>query len=202
MTTQLKVANRAIALCGVGEQIEDLEEDATPEAEAVEEVYDDCLHELYREFKWPHATKIVTATLVSDEDDDYSDEWGYAYSYPSDCERLHRITNDLVHDTQESLIRFKIIHDSAFERVVLTSQEDAEFEYTFFNDDEATFPWDFAEALAHRIAYKILPRLTEDPDKLKMGAYYYRMSQKMGRANALNENKPARPNESEFTSGR
>lgn len=196
------ICNRAIMLCGVGDEIASLDE-RSPEAEACTAAYDPSLHELYREYKWSHATKRVSLALLSSTTTAFSDEYFYAYQYPSDCELAKRITNDIVLDEAESFIPFKRMYSTTYStEIIATNQDEAELEYIFFNDNEATFPWDFAEALAHRIAYKILPRLAEDPDKLKLGMFFLAQSKKIGRASAANEHKPAIPINSEFLDNR
>ena len=77
-SSKTEIANLAISHLGIGKTIANLELEKSQEAIACRRFYDTVRDSSLRDFPWPFAGKIQALALVSNE-------WLYAYQYPSDC---------------------------------------------------------------------------------------------------------------------
>lgn len=200
MPSSTDICNRAIMLCGVGEEIASLDE-RSPEALACRAVYDQTVREMQREFDWNFNRKVQALSLVEEEPND-GIEWDYSYGQPAGCLAPRAIVSGAMPETPQSAIPFDVGTDGT-RTLIYTNQEDAILRFSASITDEALFPDDFAEALSHRIGTKIAPRLTEDPSKLgNLVAQLYQQSVILARAACRTERKMPIQDDSEFTRGR
>lgn len=200
MSAATDICNRAIMLCGVGEEIASIDE-RSPEALACKAVYDITVREMQREFDFNFTRKVATLSLVEEEPND-GVEWDYSYGLPSDCEAPRSIVSGAVPETPQSRIPFDLGTDGT-RALLYTNQEDAQLRYSARITDEALFPPDFSEALAHRLGYKIAPRLVEDPSKLSAKIEeLMAKSITLSRVACRTERKLPIQDDSEFTRGR
>ncbi len=199
-SSSTEICNRAIMLCGVGEEIASLDE-RSPEALACNSVYEKTVREMQREFDWNFNRKIQTLSLVEEDPND-GIEYDYSYGLPSDCVAPRNIVSGAKPETPQSRIPYEIGSDGT-QTLLYTDQEDAVLRYSASITDEALFPDDFCEALSHRIAYKIAPRLIEDPSKMadKIDALLAK-SVSLAKAACRSERKLVVQDDSEFTRGR
>jgi hypothetical protein len=203
MTTKLQVCNMALAHLGVGKEIVDFDTDRTSEAAACRLFYDHAIDELFRDFAWPNAKKTVELQLV---EEDPNVDWAYAYRYPDDAARIHRIPNGASRiETRDTRIAYQVGYDSTGARLIYTDEPDATLEYTMKLDDPTIFPSDVVSAFAFLLAGYIAPRVTGG-DQFKLGERaigLYNWSINKARANAANEELQGdQPAESEFISVR
>lgn len=162
MANKVGICNKSLSLLGVGKQIASLTENSS-EARACNEFYESSLKATLRDFPWPFSTKIVALGLVEEEP---NSEWAYSYTYPSDCLMDRRILSGMRQDTTESRVPYRVVSDGASGQLIYTDQEDAELEYTFFNENASVYPADFELAFAWRLAVYCAPRVTKgDPFK-------------------------------------
>lgn len=199
MPTDVEICNIALSFIGTGEHIASLSENSN-EADACDQFYEVALKEILREYPWPFATKRAALAVVDEDPDDY-DEWAYSYRYPSDCLFARRIASGVTPENYGSRIPFMLAQDSTG-LLILTNEEDAYLEYTYYASTTAHFPSDFVVALAYRIAAYIAPRVSKDPGRLTpLVQMMYDKSLVKARKAGANEQKFT-PNESEFIDGR
>jgi hypothetical protein len=143
----------------IGRQITSTSEQTT-EARAINSVYDFCRQEVLSDRSWPFATRSTTLALV---DDEYSDEWYYAYRIPSGCLRIDRLEpNSDVSPVKRYPNTITIpLHSAYVEssdasgRLLLTNEEDPILFYTPDITNEALFLPSFCSALAWKIAVEV-----------------------------------------------
>jgi hypothetical protein len=111
---------------------------------------------LLRRCVWPWATTVTTLPLVEENP---TDEWGYAYRYPSDCLRLLRLLG--AGRVPAVAIPWKLSQDGAG-RLVYCDVADAQAEYLQRVTNLAQWPDDATDALAWRLAFEIAPPLARD----------------------------------------
>lgn len=191
-----EICNMALSHLGVGAEIGVLSTENSNEAKACRRFYEIARDVTFRDFAWPFAQTIADLGLV---ETDPNDEWGYSYSYPSDCLKLKRILSGLRNDTHQSRIPFKIIHSSSG-NLILTDAADAQLEYTMLVESIEMWPADFVMAFSYRLAISICPRLTGgDPFKIiSTLAALYRAEIANARSNAANEEQLDNEPDSEF----
>lgn len=186
MSSKVEICNLALSHLGIAKEVQNLENDAGQEAQACRRFYDNARDETLRDFPWSFATKFATLAVV--EDAVTTDEWTYAYRYPTDALKIRRILSGSRNDSRQSRVPYKIVQDTAG-LLLYTDMEDAVMEYTVKTTETTKFPVDFVMALSYRIAYYIAPRLTGgDPFKLGPQAMQnYARSLSKAAATNLNE---------------
>lgn len=196
MTSKTAISNQAISHLGNAVEIGNVETENSAEAGACRRFYDDAVEATLRDAPWPFATRFDTLGLV---EEDPTDEWEYAYRYPSDCVNLRRIQSGLRRDTRQSRVEYKLGSDDNGQ-LIYTDLADAKVEFTARVTDPAFFPVDFRLALSFRLAMYIAPRITGgDPYNLQSrceSAYKMEIA-KAWAAAAMEEQPPEEP-DSEF----
>ncbi len=187
MASKIGIWNQAVSALGIGEDIASATE-RSAEARACNLFYDEVVKEVLRDFAWPSATAIVALALV---EEDPNDEWAYSYQYPTDCLMARRILSGERTDTRDSRVPYRIVKSSTG-RIIYSDAQDAELEYTAYDNDPNNYPSDMSSAIAYLLAVKIAPRLTKgDPfsqQEKNMKLYVYAL--KKAQANAANEEQP------------
>jgi hypothetical protein len=199
MATDVTICNKALAFLGHGNLIASLSE-RSAEAVVCNLFFEDVRDMTLKDFEWPFATKTADLLLVNE---DPTEEWLYAYRYPSDCLQARRIVSGIRNETEDTKIKYRIMQDDSG-LLVYTDHEDAQLEYTKRMTDASLYPIDFATALSLHLASHIAPRITAG-DKFKMGErMMLRYLDRIGaaQANAFNEERLESRPESEFVRGR
>ena len=194
------ICNMALAHLGILETVEDMDTDRTKEAKACRIFYDQARREVLSDSEWPFA--VVTDDLVLDSED-YSDEWGYAYVFPSTALRIIRPFSGIRPDSTASQIPYRVFSDGT-DKLILTGQADASFQYIEDVEDTTRFSPDFDQLLALKLAGYIAPAVTGG-DQFKLGAralQMYAIQLSIARANVANQELPSLPAESELITTR
>lgn len=199
MASKVAICNMALGALGVGDEIASIDE-RSAEARACRIFYDETLKEVLRDHAWPFATKIVALALVEEAP---SDEWGYAYRYPTDCVMMRRILSGQRLDTRATRVPNRIIADDAGQ-LILTDAAEAELEYTMIISDSQRLPPDFTAAFAYLLAVRIAPKVTGgDPFGLQeKNIKLYNFEIAKAKASAANEEQPDIESDAETISGR
>jgi hypothetical protein len=179
------IANMALSLIGEGSEIANIDTDASAEASAVRRFQDIAIRATLRDFAWPFAKKTVALAVVAQYP---TLEWQWAYRYPSDCINFKRILSGVRVQTAQNVVPFTTGADDAGKLIYtdwpnsnpglspvlspvqpqLINPVQAQAmqlvpcmaEYTRDATPDATYDDDFSIALAHRIAWYILPRIS------------------------------------------
>lgn len=105
--TATQIANLAILHCGSSKPIADLTTDRSLEAQTCRTWLDQARQDVLQEIPWSFATKQVTPALVATYP---TNEWMYAYEYPSDSMQLVRFMSwRLNNDDRQSRIPYRIM---------------------------------------------------------------------------------------------
>ncbi len=156
MASEVQIARLALQHLGDRYDITSLDE-ASPEAEQVQLVFDNVRDMVLREHPWKFARKYATPAPLAG---DAPPNWDFMFTYPSDALRVIRIVNPL--GDNQPPIRFEVARNSADLRVILTNESEPTFEYTKQVTDPQQFDPQFVTALAYRIAQYIAMPITGD----------------------------------------
>lgn len=191
MSTELEIANLALAHLAVGRPIGAMAED-TQAARTMTQFYAQARSEAFRAFNWPFARKFASLTLVAGSDTTRASvDFQYSYRYPADClyARILRTTPrrgpllastnvfgvPFVPSERGARVPFIVGQDATgglifTDAAVVAATTDfpayPELEYTVLVD-EATWPPEFVAAVSFLLAWYAAPLLTAgDPHKL------------------------------------
>ena len=201
MPSETEIANFALSHLGHRFTIASLTE-SSEEARAVNAFFETAKNEMLRENDWPFARMRAVLVLVSVATTAYSDDYYYAYRYPSDCAFVLRILSGVERDSVSTKIPYRIIQDSTG-LLILSNTADAEAEYISTDTPISFWPPDAALALSYRVAFYCGPRIVGDAQKLgPMLEMLYRMSRSKAKATAGHEEVPPVEPLPEFLTGR
>ena len=187
MSSITEICNLALGHLGSSKTVTDAETELSAEAKTFRRFYETVRDATLKDFSWPFATKYETLGLI---ESDPTDEWGYAYQFPSDCISMQRIVSGNRNETEAERIVYKIARIGSA-KTILTDQPDAIAQYTMKLTDPGEYTPDFVLALSFHIAFMIGPHLAKSDPKMIEGAerrYVNYISQ--ARAQAYNEEQP------------
>jgi hypothetical protein len=205
MPSETEIANFALAAMGERFTIASLSEESNA-ARALDMFFETARNEMLREYDWPFARKRAALVMISDADEEYSQDYYYAYRYPSDCAFILRLLNGLQRESIAYKLAYKIIQDDDGLLILsnaLFDEDEFNIEYISTETPISFWPPDAALALAYRVAFYAAPRIIGDASKLgPMLDQLYRMSRSKAKAQASNEE--VNPDEPlpEFLTGR
>lgn len=161
ITTQLEIANLALSHLGM-RKISDLT-GTDPSTIAVNDFFEICRDDLFREFKWPFATSL--ADLSADSSQTLAG-WEYTYAYPTlSAATIWSVFDDSTADQRHEQ-DYEVFYDPVRASMVICSDlDDAICEYTAFVDNIALWDDKFIMALSYRLSASIAHTLTGDVDK-------------------------------------
>lgn len=87
-SSEIEISNRALGRIGIDQLIESMD-DPNNRARNCKLQYEPCRDEVLQDFPWNFAQASVQLSLVSGVT---VPGWRYAYRYPADCLKVHRIT--------------------------------------------------------------------------------------------------------------
>jgi hypothetical protein len=204
MSSEADICNQALSHLAVSTEIQDLAIEKSKEAQACRRFYAPARDEVLRAFAWPKQTVKELLALVDEFDSDEND-WGFSYRYPSDAITVRKlfIPGSGRRQSFQTKVKYALGRDTTGQ-LIFTDLETAYAEYTFKETNPENFDPDFSNALAWLLAHKIGPRVAGgDQFKLANRAFqFYQIAIAEARANAVNEEQPDEPPESEFISCR
>lgn len=156
MTSEVQIARLALQHLGDRYDITSLNE-ASPEAEQVQLVFQNVRDMVLREHPWKFARKYASPAQLSG---DAPGNWDYMFLYPSDALRIIRIVNPL--GDNQPPIRFETARNSSDAHVILCNESEPTLEYTQQITDPQKFDPQFITALSYRIAQYIAMPITGD----------------------------------------
>lgn len=200
MASETEIANLALAHCGSGKQLSNLDTDSSDEASVCRQFFELSRDQVLRDYSWPFATKFRVVSLIEEEP---NDEWDFSYRIPTDCLKIRRVLSGQRRDTNDTRVPYKVAADDSG-LLFYCDIEDAEIEYTMRQDDPLFYPPDFTMALSYKIAFYIAPRVTAgDPFNLQQKfMQMYQMEMDRAAKNAVNEEQPDVEAESELQRSR
>lgn len=200
MASSTEICNLALGHLGLGKSITSLETEQSEEANSCRRFYDIALERSLRDFNWPFAKRLTTLALVEENP---NDEYRFAYRYPTQCLKIHRILSGSRNDSRQSRVHFTIGGDAAGQ-LIYTDQPDAQAWYSFLETDPDKYTPDFTLALSYLIAHYIAPSITGgDPFKVgERAMQQYMLEVARAQNNALLEEQPEEDVQSELIRAR
>lgn len=223
--TLTQIANLAILHCGSSKPIADLTTDRSIEAQTCRTWMDTTRQTVLQRIPWSFATKQTTPALVANYP---TNEWMYAYEYPSDALKLTRFMSwRLNNDDRQSRIPYRIMQPVSIAlsaaqpppTTPYTSQAGlwiytnwpgvnvnlpTVIEYTFDNQNVVQWTSPFCAAMSMFLATLIIVPLTSgDPQnkKIALMTEYDKAIETASNDNANEEQRPQEP-QSEFIRAR
>lgn len=199
MTSKAKIANMALSNVGVSQFIQDLdaEKNKSATAGACALWYEEALTSTLRAWEWPFARRYRQLALV---EEDPTDEWGYSYRYPTDCEYARRILNGDRTGTMPA-VPFVIAGDDSG-RLIYTDRESAQLEYTARITDPQRFDPLFTVALSWLLGAYIAAPLSKIKGIRKECLAEFDVAIGQAATAAANEKQADPPPESSFITSR
>lgn len=196
MSSRTEICNIALGHFGTAKPLSDFETDESTAGVACRRYYEQALKQFLRAFPWPFAKRFRDLALVEQNP---TDNWGYAYRYPSDCVMIRRIDSSLRNDSRQSRVTYEIASDNQG-KLIYTNQENACVWYTKYTDTPSAYPEDFTFAFSYLIAWYVSPLLTKgDPFKIRQELLQaYKQAAAQAQANAFNEEQPDEDVKSDF----
>jgi hypothetical protein len=196
MSTSATICNIALGHIGVTRLISALTQ-TTTEAVQCNLYFETARDAVLADYTWPFATAYSALGLVAE---DPSDDWLYAYRYPSDCIRVRRIVTGMGRADMNPPA-FAIGQD-AQGRLIYSSHPDATIEYTARVSDPSRFDALFSEALSWRMAAFLAPSLGRVQGAQNTALQMYERTIGKARSTAANEAQQQPQAESEFVRAR
>lgn len=204
-TSVLEIYNMALRRIGSSTVVASLVE-VTAEREACEAFYEQCRDTILRDYPWSFATRnVALATLAAtvQEADGYPNDWGYKYSYPSDCLFIRNLVSpgytsylnnwdNVNYFNSGNQVPYEILYDGAV-KAIYTNLEDAKAIYTVRMTDVTKFDPGFTSALGYLLAAEVaasLPGAAKHIDRLMYG---YTQAVNAAVARSMNEGYEVEP---------
>jgi hypothetical protein len=156
MASEAQIAKLALQHLGDRYDITSLDE-ASPEAEQVNLIFEDVRDAMLRSHPWKFAVKQTSpSTLVGT----VPNQWDYMFVYPSDALKVLNIVNPF--GRAEKPIKFDVMLNSTGTKVLVCDLEEPEFRYISKVTDTGMFDPAFVIAFAYRLAENLAIPLTGD----------------------------------------
>lgn len=168
IAANIAVVNMALLRIGA-RTIANLDQDQSREAAAARILFEEELQQVLRRHEWAFATKyepaptFVAGTVAVP----VTDDWTYAYRYPSDAVKIRRIADELRRSRQDREPEMFRVGQDATGRLIYCNRENPTFEYTarIPNCVLMAEPL-FRDAFAWKLAAGFAPTLSQtDPDE-------------------------------------
>lgn len=185
ITTNLAIANLALANLGEDGGIEDFNEKTTAARQA-KLWYDPCRRETLEKFDWSFARSRQALSLHGEGPPE--GVWGFRYQFPVNAIAPRYIVNPA--GPQADPVPFQVeVASSDGTRSILTDLQDAVMVYTFDSEDASAFTPSFVTAMAYCLAWRMSPVITKKMSMTNsMGQIFTRM---FNLSSAMNANAQA-----------
>jgi len=203
-TSEVEICNRAIGRVGVDQLIESLD-DPNNRARNAKLQYEPCRDEVLADFPWNFAQSCVALALVADVE---MPGWAYAYRYPANSLKVHRVTGqegqrlqglsnwtcevwnyDVLLPNKQP---FSVMADpvNAGAKLIVTDVPLAYAWFTYKVTDPSQFSPLFRSALAWRIAMELALSLRASPQLYNNAANQYGWAVSQAQVLSLGEETP------------
>lgn len=187
----------ALGRIGVSQPIADVDTEHSAAAIQCRTYYDQAVKFCLEKFPWPFATSYRVVSLVAA---DPVSDWEFAYRYPTDCLFVRRIVTELGR-SDPNPPPFRVGQDTQG-KLIYTSVEDAEIEYTANITNPGRFSAEFVEAVSWKLGSDIAPALTRIASARKDCLEMALATMTAATTTAANEQQKEEEPESEFISAR
>lgn len=205
---EVKVANMALAHCGVAGSIQDLENESSEEAIQCRLFLGHCRELMLEQQPWGFAQRRMTLAQLSNP----PSAWKYRYQYPTFCARVNKIINPVTRTpNRDQQIPFEIEDASSdgsdgsnteYGRVILTDQANAQMLYNHKIEDLNLFTTTAIQALSLLLATHIAPPLRVKANLTELMQQFYSVWNSEAASLSLGEPQPDQEVESQFVNVR
>lgn len=159
-TSEVEIANMALAHCGITSYIGNFTTEDTNEANTCRLFFDQVRDVLLETLPWNFAKRRVALQDIGSP----PDEWVYRYQYPNTCMLAIEIINPSVRtESVEEKVPFAIEdQDDATGRCILTDEQNAILLYNHKIENIALYTPSFSQALAFGLAAHVATPLRAD----------------------------------------
>ncbi len=187
MPSQVEYGNMALSELGITRYVSSISpSDGSKEADTLSLHFAPALDMALREIMPRFATKRKALALLGEE---LVTNWGYCYSYPTDCVRLHGIVSPSTRQPRlDESVPFEVANYNDA-RVVLTDEADAEIMYTARVDDTGLWDPQFGMAFVNLLASRVAVPLAHAELANNMLQSYYALAAQAW-ATSANESNP------------
>lgn len=183
MAAAVDIYNQALMRIGIYDGLISDPAEKTKPATVCTAFFDSCLERVLREIPWNFAERRVTLAQLGDG----PTNWGYRYSYPSDCLMIRRIETPGIRNTRaDQRIPFQV-GSTATGREIYCDLSEAEAVYTTKVDDLNQWDSIARSALAYLLAAEIAMPLAVKPDIAQAAMQGYWREVNTAAAMTLNE---------------
>lgn len=201
MSSKTQIVNLALQRIGVSQQVANVDTENSRNALSAKIIFDQERDAVLAAFEWPFATRYVSPALVAGSGTvPLNNDWIFSYRYPVDALSIRRIVSVLGR-RDIAPAAFRIGSDVAG-RLIYTSIENAEIEYTARVTDPESFDPIFVSAFAWKLAASLAPALSRISNVAVMAMQLYELDLSKAKAQALNEGENAAPPDAEWIRSR
>lgn len=154
--SKVRICNMALSKVGSRSNVEDLDTERTPAANACRVWYDAARITTLETYHWSFAKKRLALSLHADAP---PQEWTYRYSWPSDCVAARLIENPLGLDA-DAVPFDSELGASDETRSIVTDMPEAVLIYTKDLDSPTLYSMHFINMMATQLAVFINPEIT------------------------------------------
>lgn len=184
-TTEVTIANLALANVGVNKRISALDERNSSEASLINSVFEHSRQYVLRDGLWTFAKRYKVLTLV---EADPTPEWSFSYRYPTDCLLARYIVNPVDGKEERKPLEYEIAGDDQG-TLILTDTEDAQLCYTMDVTNPQRYDQMFTSTFSWYLAGRIGPALSKLKDIIGLTQKMYATERQIALAAAYNEQK-------------
>lgn len=192
--SDVEVANLALGHLGVSKTITSLTERNT-EARTCNRFWLRARDTVQSRYPWKNGLRRATLALLVDNE--WEDEFLYAYRLPTDCKWFRRIVTGTGHVAKGAV--FRIVSDAAGQ-VILTDTEEAVAEYSVLVDDPSQWTDEQVNATSYKLSALMARTFDEDnaSSTRKDMEQQYEIELSRAAAKDLNQEEPPENPKSEF----
>lgn len=200
----IDIANMALGIIGVSDEIQDLDKESSKEAAACRRYYELSRAQVLRDFPWPRQRSSTLLVLVASQP---NTQWASSYRLPGNIARILRlkVDNSPRLDTTSTRIPYALGRDATGGLLYtdVTSDLNPTLEFVYDETDPSQLTADVAAAISLLLATSIAACF--GPEAVKLGdralkLYQWRLNE--ARATALTEDAPDLPGETDMIRAR
>lgn len=199
-TSKTEICNMALAHCGVGERINNVDTEKSVAAIQCRLFFDHCVGLMLEMQEWSFANRQVELQDLGTP----RDGWAYRYAYPNFC-ALALFVGDATSTIplRDQRVTFKIVdRDDASGQVILTNQPNATLEYNHRVTNVDLFTATFVESLSLLLASHIATPLRVNPDISRAAEQRFGVWANEAGMQTLRESRENPMPDSDFVTGR
>jgi len=193
------ICNIALANLRQGERLSNFDSDTSGFGIDCRLFYPLMLQELLEEFEWPLQERYIDLQLIILNP---NIQWKHEYLFPVDCAAAIEIVNKTRVLYPHNKPPYLVAHNDTGQKVIWTDKVDAVLKYTAIYENENQYSAVFIDALAWKIAWRLVPTLTKSQITVRDAKSKYEEAFNLAKAQALNKESQEQDPENELAASR